>query len=280
MLASAFFASCISAQDNRTIHFAGISNARDLGGLKGEKGRVIRSGVLLRSADLSAATPEDLTLLQNQYAISSVFDFRSAAERTARPDKIIQGASYSWLPTIPERMVSSKGIGTKQQLSDINTLIYHLAFTEQGKQIAKKLYPTIIADSLAQKNYGKFLRGVLNAPKGVLWHCTQGKDRCGLATAFLLAALGADRETIIADFNLSNAEYAHDVNSLSNRVLTQGGTNAEVDVIRALIGVNTDFFRSALEGIDQQYGSLENYLNTCLNFSPEDRTRLQEKYLQ
>ena len=57
--------------------------------------------------------------------------------------------------------------------------------------MVKQLYPTIVTDQQAQTNYGKFLRGVLAAKGGVLWHCSEGKDRCGWGSAFLLAALGA-----------------------------------------------------------------------------------------
>jgi hypothetical protein len=39
----------------------------------------------------------------------------------------------------------------------------------------------------------------------VLFHCSAGKDRTGVATALLLSALGVDRETIIQDY-LASAE--------------------------------------------------------------------------
>ena len=38
----------------------------------------------------------------------------------------------------------------------------------------------------------------------VLWHCTEGKDRCGLLSAVLLLALGVERSTILEDYLLTN----------------------------------------------------------------------------
>ena len=52
--------------------------------------------------------------------------------------------------------------------------------------------------------FAGFFRLVLETEKGaVLYHCTQGKDRTGIASALLMAALGASREAIVADFDAS-----------------------------------------------------------------------------
>lgn len=50
-----------------------------------------------------------------------------------------------------------------------------------------------------------FLREVVNTPEGaVFFHCTQGKDRTGLAADFLLSALGVGRDIFVADFDKTN----------------------------------------------------------------------------
>ena len=48
---------------SRMITFAGIINARDLGGLTTIEGKTIRKGLLLRTANLSQATEADLSKL-------------------------------------------------------------------------------------------------------------------------------------------------------------------------------------------------------------------------
>ena len=38
----------------------------------------------------------------------------------------------------------------------------------------------------------------------VLWHCTEGKDRCGMTTALVLEALGVERTIIMEDYLKTN----------------------------------------------------------------------------
>ena len=57
-------------------------------------------------------------------------------------------------------------------------------------------------DLSCRENLGKAARCVMehDFSKGcVLWHCTEGKDRCGLLSAVLLLALGVERSTIMED---------------------------------------------------------------------------------
>ncbi|MBQ3698305.1 MAG: tyrosine-protein phosphatase [Prevotella sp.] len=49
----------------------------------------------------------------------------------------------------------------------------------------------------------------------MLWHCSEGKDRCGWGSALLLAAFGASRQVIVEDFDMSNQSYAKQVEALS-----------------------------------------------------------------
>ena len=39
---------------------------------------------------------------------------------------------------------------------------------------------------------------------GILWHCTAGKDRCGVITAYVLSSLGVSTEDIMTDYMISN----------------------------------------------------------------------------
>ena len=153
------------------------------------------------------------------------------------------------------------------------------AFEPKAQTMARQLYPAIVVDSTAQHYYGEFLRGVLNAKGGVLWHCSQGKDRAGWASAFLLAALGASRETIVEDFDLSNQSYARQVEALSAKVSTKEGGKEAVAFIRAMVGVNRENFEATLDLIDQKYGSLSQYIENQLGFSKREQLQLRTKYL-
>ena len=205
------FAMTFSAQvahSQRAIAFEGIENARDMGTLVMQNGQTVRTCMLVRSGNLSKATDGDVAVLKEKYRLTDVFDFRFEAEANAAPDRIIDGVSYTHLSTLPQAFIqgfsSNRPDTTKMDTRDMLAVLMKYAFDPQAQTMARRLYPAIVTDSTAQRYYGDFLRGVLHAEGGVLWHCSQGKDRAGWASAFLLAALGASRETIVEDFDLSN----------------------------------------------------------------------------
>jgi hypothetical protein len=101
-----------------------------------------------------------------------------------------------------------------------------------------------------------------------------------LIRAAHLAALGAGRETIVADFDVTNQVYAKDVRKYTRRVRFWGGGEAEVGVVKAFLGCNTDNFVKALERIDREYGSLETYLKGPIGLMEEDIQTLRERYLE
>jgi len=278
-------AECPSPLCSRSIAaFEGIENARDLGTLVMLDGRTVRTGMLVRSGNLSKATDADVAVLKATYRLTDVFDFRFEAEANAAPDRIIDGVSYTHLSTLPTAFIqgfsSSRPDSTKMDTRDMAVMLMKYAFDPKAQTMARKLYPAIVTDSTAQHYYGEFLRRVLRAEGGVLWHCSQGKDRAGWASAFLLAALGASRETIVEDFDLSNQSYAPAIEAMTAKVREQGcGSEAEA-FIRAMVGVSRENFEVTLDLIDQRYGSLSLYIENQLGFTKEEQQQLRAKYLQ
>ena len=269
---------------NRFIPFDAIENARELGGLPAAGGRTVRQGLLLRSGNLSRATDADEERLLRNFNLTEVVDFRFPAEAAKDPDRVIPGVRYTSLSTLPQRMIDgfSQGrVGDEQPTNEqFAATLVHYATDPQAQELARQLYPTILTDPLSQQYYGQFLRIVLDAEGGVLWHCSQGKDRAGLAAAFVLAALGADRETIVADFDLSNTGFATPLAMLSQKVRQMGGDEQALKFIGAMVGVSTENFSHGLDLIDAQYGSLTSYLAGPLGFGPASQQRLREKYLR
>ena len=258
-----------------------------MGGLVMQDGRTVRFGRLIRSANLSTATDADVDVLTDLFDLSDVFDFRFEAEAAAAPDRIIDGVTYTHLSTMPKLFVgafsSSAGdsSGSEQiDTRDLAAITLKHAFNPNVQILMRLLYPAIVTDLESQAYYGEFLRGVLNAKGGVLWHCSQGKDRAGWAAAFLLAALGAEREIIVDDFDLSNQSYASKVEALLALVPDdKEGSDEAAAFIRAMIGVSRENFESTLDMIDSEYGSLSQYIENQLGFTKEEQQLLRDKYL-
>ena len=281
------FAMTFSAQvahSQRAIAFEEIENARDMGTLVMQDGQTVRTGMLVRSGCLAKATDSDVAVLKEKYHLTDVFDFRFEAEANAAPDRIIVGVSYTHLSTLPKAFIEGfssygRSDSVKMDKKSMMETLMKYAFEPKAQTMVRQLYPAIVTDSTAQHYYGEFLRGVLRAEGGVLWHCSQGKDRAGWASAFLLAALGASRETIVEDFDLSNQSYARQAEALIAKIQGKDGSDGAVAFIRAMVGVSRENFEATLDLIDQRYGSLSGYIEKQLGFSKEEQQQLKEKYL-
>ena len=155
------------------------------------------------------------------------------------------------------------------------------AFNERAKAIAREMYPTLLFNPECQRQFARFLRLVVETENGtVLYHCTQGKDRTGIASALLLTALGASRETIVADFDATNKVYEKDVKKYSRRVRFMGGKEEEIAVVKSFLGANTENFIKALDTVDRQYGSMESYLKGPMGLTDDDLQILKNRYLK
>ena len=148
--------------------------------------------------------------------------------------------------------------------------------------MAARMYPSLIRSEYSQLQYAAFLRLIIEAPEdgGVLWHCFQGKDRTGWGAAYILFALGVDREAVIEDFDLSNTAYRDLVARLNADIEARGGGDAEKEVVQAFMGVSTANFIRTLDLIDREFGGMMEYLHEALFLTHEDIQILRHRFLQ
>lgn len=272
--------------EKQKISLGGVANARQLGGYA-IGGKTIRKDILLRSGNLSKATDGAVDTLCNIYHLKYIFDFRTSLERMPNPDRDVDGAENLWLPCMEKLMQSiaaSGALKTKPSgdVGEMANTMLELVSAPAAVKLAQDMYPNIVFDADAQKSYSAFLDSLAVLPEGhaAIWHCSQGKDRCGWGTALLLAALGADRELIVADFALSNSSYQalidHVVESAHQRNYTQDQINA----VYALIGVSVENFQKTYDQILARYGSIDEYLSEALCCDEEQREILRRKFLE
>ena len=264
------------------VSFDNIVNARDLGEMIGAGGRQIRPHRILRTAHLHDASPEDLRRLHEEYNLVRVFDFRSLGEAEALPDQPIEGATHHLLPTIDlsAEKLTEQPI-PQEAFLDLETHIVNYSFYPEVQAMAANMYPSLIRSEYSQLQYATFLRLIVESPEdgGVLWHCFQGKDRTGWGAAYLLFALGVDREAVIADFDLSNEAYRSLVERLDQEIIRRGGGEAEMEVVQAFMGVSTANFIRTLDLIDREFGGMMSYLHNELMLSPDDIHLLRRRFL-
>ena len=109
--------------------------------------------------------------------------------------------------------------------------------------------------------------------------------------AFVLAALGANKETIVEDFDISNQSYACQIEALTAQVRDMAGQrvgdgtsgmdgNEAIAFICAMVGVSRENFEATHDLIDREYGSLSQYIENQLDFPKEKQQQFRTKYLE
>ena len=240
----------------------GIINARDLGGYIMQDGRKLRDGAFIRAAHLADATDEDLQYLSS-IPTAKVIDFRKDIEMNGKTDRMVPGAEYIRLEIdasgkiVSQATEDEKRLFTGNKQFDVKKFMVMAAFNPMAQRIAQQMYPNLTNDPECRKQFRQFFRLILETTHGaILYHCTQGKDRTGFASALILAALGADRDTIVADFDATNRVYEEDVRQCCQNVRLMGGKKTEIATVKSFLGANTDNFIKALESIDREFGSM------------------------
>ena len=257
------------------IGLSNVHNARQLGGYR-IGNRTIKENVLLRCAKLSEMDQTDSLLLAEKFKVQCIYDFRGKEETLSEPDVIPANARYLSLAISFTGNNSHSGseFGNK---SDMIKMLLENAEHPAVQQMCTGMYDKIFFEEASQEVYRKFFADLVSAKPdegALLWHCTQGKDRAGCASAMLLAALGAERSLIMEDFILSKKYY----DPIASQIPVQ--TETQRDVINTLISANPAVFEATLDKIDQKYGSLRNYLEKCIGVTPEMMQILRDKFLK
>ncbi|HET9168348.1 MAG TPA: tyrosine-protein phosphatase [Actinospica sp.] len=166
----------------RALRIDGVLNARDVGGLVGERGTV-RTGLLVRSACLEGLTPEGAATLVG-LGVRTVIDLRTPLEREEHPNRLAE------LEDVAEIRVELLETLAELELLPLGSsrALYQYLVDNCGPGIVEVLEGLAKPDALP-----------------ALVHCLVGKDRTGLSVALLLELLGVPREAIIADYVASNA---------------------------------------------------------------------------
>ena len=113
----------------------------------------------------------------------------------------------------------------------------------------------------------------------VLWHCTEGKDRCGIISALVLTMLGVSREDIMEDYLITN-----DVNGPKSAVIYQmlideGETEEMAEGISRSFLALESYLNAAFEVMEEESGSLYAYITDCLGMPEAKIEAFREKIL-
>lgn len=217
------------------------------------------------------ATETDKKILREKYRLSKIIDLRTEIEQNEMPDLSMENVDCMSIPIFDESVAGishEKGSSKEQLLAAIPKM--------------EQLYSKMVTDLSCRENLGKAARCVMehDFSKGcVLWHCTEGKDRCGLLSAVLLLALGVERSTIMEDYLLTNRVNAAKSERYYQITLAAGRTESEAKTIRDIFLAKEEYLEAAFSAIDTQYGNDDAFLYDGLNIPQKLIVRFQSSVL-
>jgi len=174
--------------DARLVSFEACFNFRDLGGYETTDGRTVAWGRLYRSDTLHRLTVSDLEAF-GQLELSTVIDLRSTREIDdyGRLSESVAGVDWQHRPII-DSVTLQPG---RRRLPEGE----ELAKMEPGEGYFRFLGTGEVAVSV--------LALIAESDGPTAFHCTSGKDRVGMISAFTLDLLGVPDETIVEDYMLT-----------------------------------------------------------------------------
>ncbi len=230
----------INDYSQRHIAFDGSFNFRDIGGYPTVDGRAVRWGRYYRTGRHDRMSEQDLARLQ-ELRIATQVDLRKPEEVREHGTGPLSamGANYHNIAVIPDggtdqlaRLVGDTGISGKR----------YLGYLEFGPEPWLQLF-----DILAEAE-----------DHPIVLHCSAGKDRTGVATAFLLSVLGVDRALIEADYILTNRDVARQTDFIERTTGFPEGMDREM-MLRAT-GVPEEAMSDFLDGLHERWGGPIEYL--------------------
>ncbi len=232
---------CEPVRTDAVVVLEGARNCRDVGGYPAASGRRVRTGALFRSDRLSALTDDDLSELGSR-GIRTVVDFRAGPE-------IERDRSRLW-PGVTSHISLPVGDTVDGDISLVDQIFEgRLRSVSEGDMA--ELYLKMI--STYGERFAQFVTIAADVDYlPMLFHCTAGKDRSGIASALLLEALGVNREVVLDDYCLSNELRSHQrIKELTPQFAQIG---IPIDDVRAILSAPRGVMASVLAELDDRFG--------------------------
>ena len=220
----------------------GTFNFRDVGGYATQDGGSVATGRLYRADGLGRLGEPGVRLLRD-LRIGSVIDLREEMEVRNIPDALDGlGARYTHLPLLGNRYFPLDEDIPDRIVLDPHTLpsLYAATIETAGTRFVE------VITHVAQEQDG-----------AVVFHCSAGKDRTGLTAAFILTLLGVDRDTVIADYALTEEYLGEDFRAALRSHFSSAGIST---VSTMATEAKPQWLADVLDRLDRDHGGVEGYL--------------------
>ena len=221
--------------------FEACENFRELGGYTGCGGRHVKYGAFYRSPALAnIKTPADRARFE-ELGVRTVFDFRSErADARAGP-------GFPGVVNIPaSAMLAEDG-------SEMDFDLEKLLRSEDGiRMLTEGVHESYARMPFGNPAYRALFGAIRAGQTPILFHCTAGKDRTGVAAALILRA-GRFREDIVRIILLTNACRTTGRDQFRGMLERAGLPAAQAQQVTEIAtGVRRESIESALDAIEEK----------------------------
>lgn len=263
-------------QPGAPIDIIGLPNLRDVGGWPTADGGRVRRGMAYRSTELGRLDADGVRAV-GALGISTVYDFRTAAERAQQPDRVPNGVTAVNLDVLADSVEASAA-------ASLNDIVSQPAvarkFLGDGKavELMRQSYRDIVGLPSALGSYRDFFRGLSDAAsRPALFHCTTGKDRTGWGAASLLMLLGVAEADVRRDYLLTNDELLPALKPVFDQFAAAGG---EPDLLLPVLGVREEYLDTALDVMRCRFGGIEGYFADGLGIDATAQQALHAAFVE
>lgn len=250
-----------NAQQNMDIENS--PNFRTLSGIQNKEGKKIKDGIIYRSGNFSKLTPNDITKFDALH-ITTIVDFRNDDEIKKDPDFIPSGQQ------IETKRATIGSINSKEMGQFMKVL---MAPTFKETQVDSLMIAANAGFAESIKDFKPFFDEISKKETVVLFHCTAGKDRTGVASSLLLHILDVSDEEIMKDYLRSNEAIAKtDLGKYKSYGIPE-------ERMAKLMGVKSVYLEAAWAGIIKKYGSIDKMLLIEFGIDQKIKNQIKDKFL-
>jgi len=244
-------------------------NLRDLGGYKTQNGKHVKKGYFFRSSRLMDFNQAELKIL-NSLNIKKIYDLRSKKEVKDSPDPTLKGAEYI------HSSAAARADGTEVNFSPAALIAENVYSKECNDEFTHKVYGNLPFSYAYKRMFEDIVAG--NVP--ILFHCSAGKDRTGIAAILILLALGVDEETAMYDYMLTN-EYRKEYIERFKKDFPLTKLDGELaGMLLAYEGVTYTNADYSLKRIKEKYENYDEYFEKEYNLDKDALQRLRDLYTE
>lgn len=257
---------------SRVLDIEGGRNFRDMGGYRTATGRTVRWGRLFRSGVMAHLSGQAATHLID-LGVRVVCDLRSTRER--------EREAVQWLPPEVEYLhwdydgarVSFAGLVGRGEIDAQGT-----------REAMLSLYRALPMQF--EVPYSALFARIAQGDLPLIFNCSAGKDRTGVAAALVLTALGVPWETVLEDFALTDEvvdlERIYATQRTSLGLQERGGriSSLSPDVRAPLMSADPAYLQASFDAIREGHGSIERYLEDRLGVTPGELERIRAQLLE